>query len=388
MPVPPDLAPFFDADFLARAEAHATVLRWGGLANLAVEWWVLFALGLGTAGRSLWVRVAAITSRRKTPLLDRVLGTDWLPGLAFGVLVAVLVSAATFPGDLLLDWRYAREVGTSTEAFGHWLRGATLDTARLAFGYGAVGLTLDAVRGRFPRSWWIALGAAGSLVVLVTALLEPYRAHAYHEVTTLPDGPLRTRLEGLLVRHHAATHDFVVIDASSIGPGVNAFATGLGPTRRFVLTDTLLAQGDEAVAGAVLHEIGHRRDERLPLRLALACLGMFAVLRLVDWLLNVARRRGAPSDAVAVPFVIVALAVLQLLASPVSAHLNRDEEREADALELSARTDLPAYAEEVAARAKADLQSPEPHWFDALFDSHPSTAERIRTALGRRTHAR
>jgi hypothetical protein len=84
-------------------------------------------------------------------------------------------------------------------------------------------------------------------------LVEPLFAR----FAPMQDGPLRDRLMALASQAGVAVRDVLVADASQRTNALNAYVSGLGPTRRVVVHDTLLQRGDDEVAAVVAHELGH-----------------------------------------------------------------------------------------------------------------------------------
>jgi Zn-dependent protease with chaperone function len=117
----------------------------------------------------------------------------------------------------------------------------------------------------------------------------------------------------------------------------NAVVTGLGPTQRIVLHDTLLELGPREVAAIVAHELAHieRSD---PLRGVLAPVPLVLVVGLL------ARRRldGRMDLRTAAAVVALVLAV-EVALSPVSAAVSRTVEH---------RTDVRSVALSVTGRAR------------------------------------
>ena len=185
----------------------------------------------------------------------------------------------------------------------------------------------------------------------------------------------------MLAAQKADVGDIVVLNASKYGTNANAFVTGLGPTKRMVLTDTLLKYGDEAVVGAVGHEIGHRRSERLPFRLVLAACALVGFLYLIELCLRLAHRWGATHSAQGYPFFRAVSIVLLFAVQPLHTAAQRAEEREADELELSTRRDYDAYIAEQVRLARSNAGDPWPGAWVRFMMDHPTAAERIERAL-------
>ncbi len=109
----------------------------------------------------------------------------------------------------------------------------------------------------------------------------------------------------------------------------NAFATGLGPTRRVILWDTLVDGGFSRpeVDFVLAHELAHHSRNHL-WKLA----GWFAVIALpLAFVIALAtRRRGGMYAPQAVPVAIFVLVVLQLIVTPGQNAVVRNYEQEAD----------------------------------------------------------
>ena len=91
-------------------------------------------------------------------------------------------------------------------------------------------------------------------------LREWDRTHYWHSFTPMADGPLRTSLMRLAERDGVPVRDVLVADASRRTTALNAYVSGLGPTRRIVVYDTLLREAPpEQVEAVVAHELGHAK---------------------------------------------------------------------------------------------------------------------------------
>jgi STE24 endopeptidase len=159
----------------------------------------------------------------------------------------------------------------------------------------------------------------------------------------------------------------------------NAYAFGLGDTRRVVLWDTL-AEGDfsrREVRAVLAHELGHHEHDHIAKQI-----GWFALLVLPAALaVAVAtRRRGLP-DPAAVPVALFVVVVLSLLTAPLQAATSRRYEAEADWAALEA-TRGPRAVESLHRQFTDDgLADPDPPaWFAFMFDSHPSGLDRVAMA--------
>ncbi len=160
----------------------------------------------------------------------------------------------------------------------------------------------------------------------------------------------------------------------------NAYAFGLGPSRRVVLWDTLLdGRFTNAEIDVVLaHELGHQSSGHLP-----RAIGWFALFTLPGALVLtvVTRRRGGMGEPRSIPLALVTVAVLGLVAAPGVNLVSRRMEAEADWKALETTHD-PAAARGLFRRfAETSLADPSPPgWAQLLFGTHPTLAERVAMA--------
>ncbi len=124
-----------------------------------------------------------------------------------------------------------------------------------------------------------------------------------------------------------------VADASRRTTAANALVTGLGPTRRIALYDTLLDGRftQDQIVAVVAHELAH--VERAHVWKGAAWFVLFAVpgVALVAFALN---RRGGPGDPGLVPLALLCAFVLSLAVLPAANAISRRYEAEADWLAL------------------------------------------------------
>jgi STE24 endopeptidase len=163
----------------------------------------------------------------------------------------------------------------------------------------------------------------------------------------------------------------------------NAYAFGLGGSRRVVLWDTL-ARGDfsrREVRAVIAHELGHHRHDHVAKQI-----GWFALLVVPAALaVAVATRRRGLADPAAVPVALFVVVVLNLLVTPLHAAASRRYEAEADWAALEATRD-PQAMETLHKRftAEGHADPDPPGWLAALFDTHPSGLERVAMARAAR----
>ncbi len=226
-----------------------------------------------------------------------VFGYDALYGAAAGLIprgltrsVVFLVAAGAISSVLGLPFALLRTFGIE-QRFGFnrttpgayaldRLKGAALS---LALGvpllYGLLWLMAR------PGLWWV--WAWLGLVLIMLAMMDAYPrwiAPLFNRFTPL-EGPLRTRIEGLLRRCGFEASGLFVMDASRRSAHGNAYFSGLGRSKRIVLFDTLVSGNSEAELEAVLaHELGHFKLNHIVFGLLQTAALLFLAFFAIGWL--------------------------------------------------------------------------------------------------------
>jgi STE24 endopeptidase len=209
----------------------------------------------------------------------------------------------------------------------------------------------------------------------------------FNRFVPLPDERMAADLRALADRAGVPVREVLVADASRRTRKGNAYVSGLGRTRRVVVFDTLLARSSpEELAVVVAHELGHRRLRHVVRRTALGMAGavasvavLWALLRSGALLLAVGA--SGAGDPPVVPFVLLAVTVLEIVAIPVGAALSRRWESAADRFSLDVTRDPPAFEAAHRHLAVANLIDLDPPgWVSRLLLTHPTPPERIASA--------
>jgi STE24 endopeptidase len=297
-------------------------------------------------------------------------------GMLLGMLGLGIVWLVQLPfGAAALWWEKRHdttELGYLEWAFGDWLE---LSASFLAISLALV--IVMALAGWLRRWWWIPGAAVFTAIVAGLTFVSPYL------VTTekLDDRALVAAARAF-EREQGLT-DPIPVEVETVSgdtSDANAYATGLGPTRRVILWDTLLdgrfSDGAERVVLA--HEIAHHSSRHLPKGLA-----WFAMLALpAAWILmRITNRRGGMGRPEAVPLALLTVAVIQLAALPLQSAISRGMEAEADWKALTSTRDAKGARELFVGFAETSLGDPSPpRWQQWLFGSHPALADRVAMA--------
>jgi STE24 endopeptidase len=160
----------------------------------------------------------------------------------------------------------------------------------------------------------------------------------------------------------------------------NAYAFGLGATRRVVLWDTI-ADGpfpQREIRWVIAHELSHHKHRHIAKTLAWFAL---LVLPLTLAAAVATRGRGGLAEPAAVPVALFVVVVLALLATPLQSAWSRRYEAEADWAALEAARSPRAMESLMRRFTEEGLADPDPPGlFSFLFDSHPTLLDRVEMA--------
>ncbi|MCG5445069.1 M48 family metalloprotease [Micromonospora sp. NIE79] len=364
------------AEQVAKGREFRAALRPGSYSALAVGLLIALALGLTPLGSRL------------VELVGRPFGGHWAAQAVLGGLAVVLVAdLVTLP---FAAWRQSvlTRYGLSTNGWSGWAVDLLKSYAVSAV-IGAVALFGFYAVIRLAPRWWWAFGAAGAavLVVLLSFVLPVLVEPVFNRFTPMEQGPLRTELMSMAARDGVPVRDVLVADASRRTRAVNAYVSGLGPTRRVVVYDTLLSEATPAeVTAVVAHELGHAKDSDVAAGTLTGALGaaaaVVALYLLGSWgpLLRLA---GVDSVAQprAFPLLVALVTVAGLVAAPVQALMSRRVEARADAHALALTNDPESFESMQRRLGSVNLGDPDPPRWEYLYSaSHPSTVERMAAA--------
>lgn len=354
-----DAREVFGADLVAKAERYERFLY--------VDW-VLAQIAL--------LAVLVIYARRGVALMRESAAGPIGTGMLLGMLGLAIVWLVGIPFRLAAHW-WNRRYDQSSLDYLSWL---VEDWTVLGAQFLSICLALLIVMGlarRIGDNWWLPGAAVFVAIASLFTFVAPYldyttdplrdetllaAAESYERELGLPDIPIR------------------VEEVSADTDQANAYAYGIGPTRRVVFWDTIL--DDPFTTGAqkvvLAHELAHHSQEHLP-----KGIGWFALFAVPGaWILMRATRgRGGMGVPEAIPLALVVVAVLQLATAPASTWLSRRMEAEADWKALQVTQDPASMETLFVAFSETSLGDPDPpRWVELMLGTHPSLADRVSMA--------
>lgn len=350
---------------------------------------ILDTLYFGGTAYSFVVLLFILGSRLSSRIRDasrRVAKRPFLTTVVFFALFSLVETILEFPLTYYGGFAVPHQFALTNQSFASWMGDLGKEFAvNVVIGSLLAALALFAI-GKFRR-WWVALWLGSIPVMILTIVIAPvFIDPLFNKFEPLKDQTLKRALLDEASRAGIAGGRVYQVNKSKQTTTMNAYVTGLGPTNRIVMWDTLLAKLDHDEILAVMgHEMGHYVMGHIWQGLAWGVL----VSLVITFLAQQTYERGlvrwggrwgveSKSDPAALPWLFVIIGLVGFLLSPVMNGISRHMEHQADifGLELTHLNDPMATAfVKFAEDSKVD---PTPNAFIEFWRySHPSLTKRI-----------
>jgi Zn-dependent protease with chaperone function len=355
----------------------------GSLWGLAVLWLLLSTRA--AAGLDAWT--------------ERLLRRRWMQGLLFFATFFVITTLAGLPLDAI-GHQVSRHYGISVQGWGGW------------FGDLGKGLGLSVLVGApllllfnwvvrvSPRRYWVWLWLVTLPLTVLSVFIEPLVEPLFnkYEPLTAQHAALVTKLETVVARTgtNIPPERMFLMKASQKSNGLNAYVTGIGATKRYVMWDTATDRlPDDEILFIFGHESGHYVLNHIPEMIAGESAATFfifwACAAFAGWLAGRCGHRwqlGEQQLASRPGFLVLlfALSIAGFVLAPASNTFSRYFEHQADIYGQEALHGLVADPQKTAVSAfnhmgETWLEDPNPNPFLEFWTfSHPSTQHRANFA--------
>jgi STE24 endopeptidase len=344
---------------------------------LSTLWAAVILVVFVLSGASVALRAWAVTAA----------GNNASVVVALYVLVlSLLFDAGTLSFSVYRGFLLERRYGLSTETLGHWLTDhAKAVIIGVLFAEAGAGFVYFALRN-WPSAWWALAGVGYSIVAIVLVNVAPIVVlPLFFTFKPLEKPTLRDRLTALASKAGTrimGVYEWTLSDRTN---KANAALTGLGNTRRILLSDTLLADySDDEIEVILAHELAHHVHKDIwtsvVFDIALSFAGLFAA--------HLALQRAAPffrlqgiADPAGIPILLLTAGAIGLCVKPLLNAVSRSHERRADSYALRMTENPSAFITAMKRLGQQNLAEDSPSKIvQALFYTHPPIKERVRAA--------
>ncbi len=310
----------------------------------------------------------------------------WAASSLFAAVLYTIGSALGWPYAYFGGYKLDRGFGLLTQSLRSWVA----DQAKgFALGLGAVVVAADVLLWLIavePVWWWLVAWILGLLVSIALSFLAPVvLAPLFYKFRPLQDPAIRARFEALAAKAGVPVLGVYEMGASAKTSRSNAAVTGIGRTRRIIVTDTMLkAYSPEEIESVLAHELGHQRFLD-PLKGLL----VGAAMSLVMWSFAAwAYTATAPSfgiaslsDTAGLPVLLLWSGVISTAMGPLELWWSRRREARADRFSLEVTRNPEAFSAAMVRLTDSNLGLANPRpWEKWFLYSHPPARERVEAA--------
>jgi STE24 endopeptidase len=245
-----------------------------------------------------------------------------------------------------------------------------------------------------PDLWWLAGWAFVLFFSIFLMYISPYVIEPlFNKFKPMEDTSLEGRIKETMARIGLKINRVFSMDASKRSSHSNAYFTGIGPVKRIVLFDTLLANHvDDEIIAILAHEAGHWKKKHLLKMLAfsqiLGLIGFYLAHQLTagDFLAGVFMLDISTMHAKLLLVVFIGTLALFPL-KPLMAYISRRHEIEADNFALQLTGTPGPMANALIVLGKDNLANLHPHpLYAAVYYSHPPLVQRVKRILSEKAN--
>jgi STE24 endopeptidase len=238
----------------------------------------------------------------------------------------------------------------------------------------------------YPNFWWIGVWLFVLFFSIILARIAPVLIFPlFHRYKPLENLNLRQRIKKFAENWKIQIVDVFEFNLSKTTKKANAAFTGLGKTKRVLLSDTLLKNfTEEEIEAVIAHEVGHYHKHHLIKRIfingLLSLLGLFIVFRLYNYFTLVNHYN--PVQLEALPYLGLIFFIYGVVSDPPGNFISRYFEYQADRFAVVSTQNIENFKNALNKLADLNLVDETPHpWIEFLFNSHPSIKNRINKIL-------
>ena len=351
----------------------------------------------------LWLLLSTRLAKRIEVWAQGLSARRWIQGLLFFAAFFVVTTLASLP----LDWfsQYMeKSYQVSVQGWGSWL-GDQAKALGLAIVIGVpVLLLFNWIVRRWPRRYWLGIWVATLPILVFLIFISPFLEPIFNKFEPLEKthAPLVAKLETVVARTgiNIPPERMFLMKASEKYNGINAYVTGIGATKRYVMWDTATDRlPDDEVLFVFGHESGHYVLHHIPKIIAGTAVGLFfvywACAAFAAWLARRFGQRwqlagqedGTPLASRAGFIVLLfAISVASFILEPVNNTFSRHFEHQADNYGQEAIHGIVADPQRTAVSSfnhlgEAWLEDPNPSPFIEFWEfNHPSVQTRAQFA--------
>lgn len=315
-----------------------------------------------------------------------ITGNAYLNFLVFMFITGLIFSITGLPLEFYGSYIIEHRFGLSNQTILKWVW-ERIKSLALSLVIGIpVSLVFYYLIRQAGQNWWLYFSIFIFIVSVFLARIAPVVIFPlFYKFTELENGEIRQRVEKILSDVKINIKGIFSFNMSKDTKKANAGFTGLGRSKRIILSDTLLERfTPDEIAVVFAHEAGHYRHRHIMKNILSGTVIIFTTFYVSSIFYSVtAKFMGYENvyELAALPLLVFYLMLAGLIMMPVNNFISRKYEFQADEYALSVTSDLDAFISTMEKLAEINLADKEPHPVVEFFlYSHPSIKKRIEAA--------
>jgi STE24 endopeptidase len=308
---------------------------------------------------------------------------DYLVFLFFITAIGALYSIMNFPFDFYGGYVIEHHFKLSNQTKSAWLiekiKGAAVGIV-IGVPVAVVFYVFLKLTGWF---WWLWFSVFIFFISVFLARIAPVIIFPlFYKFKKLESEEIRQRITRLLDDQGIPIKGIYSFNLSKDTKKANAGFTGIGRSKRIILSDTLIGQfTPDEIAVVFAHEMGHYQKRHIVKSIVLGAFSIFLSFYLCGELYRLTLGYlgfAHVYDIAAIPVLFLYLTLFSLVTMPLSNALSRKYEREADRYALDVTRDRESFISSMEKLADMNLADRDPNPVtEFMFYSHPSIKKRI-----------
>jgi len=192
--------------------------------------------------------------------LSNKISRKWFWNTAlFALFFLIIVAVLNLPLDFYANYVRLHSYGLSTQTFSRWFNHFLIGTSVSTFsGIILVWIVYGLIR-KSPKRWWLYFGLLNFPLAVVLVLVQPiWIAPLFNKFGPMQDKVLEKKILDLAEKAGIEGSRVYEVNMGADTKRVNAYVTGIGPSKRIVLWDTAIRElSEDELLFVMGHEMGH-----------------------------------------------------------------------------------------------------------------------------------
>jgi len=310
---------------------------------------------------------------------------EYLQLIAFFIVFGGLLSLMLLPLEFYQGYVIEHKFKLSNQTFLRWCI-EELKSLMVSLIIGVPLLLLFYFFIKLTSIWWLYFAIVVFIVAIVLAKVAPVLIFPlFYKFTPIDNEQLKNTLNDLMQQHGLKLKGIYSFNLSKNTNKANAAFTGLGKSRRIILSDTLINEFSiNEIKSVFAHELGHYIHKHILKNIIISGFIIIISFYICSYFYEITLPSAGYTnrfDIAALPLLIFYLSVFSLLLMPVLNTLSRYYEKQADMYALATTNDPDSFISTMEKLAAMNLSTKEQHPLIEFFMySHPTIAKRIALA--------